>query len=99
RIHCPALACVGLIDETVRPASVLATYNAIPGANKELMVFPFYDHSLACSQLPFWHRQDEWTAAAKAGQPLPPSSIPASTPNATLISASIPASVPVSTAH
>ena len=90
RVHCPVLACVGLIDETVRPASILAAYNAIPGANKELMIFPFYDHSLACSQLPFWHRRDDWLAAAKAGQPLPPSPTPAPTPNATLISGPVP---------
>jgi cephalosporin-C deacetylase len=92
RVHCPALACVGLIDETVRPASVLATYNAIPGTNKELMILPSYDHSLACSQPPFWHRLDDWTAAVKAGQPLPPRSTPAPAPNATLISASTPTS-------
>ena len=90
RIHCPALVCVGLIDETVRPASVLATYNAISGTNKELMIFPFYDHSLACSQLPYWLRQADWIAAAKTGQPLPPASTPAPTPNATLVSASTP---------
>jgi cephalosporin-C deacetylase len=99
RVHCPALVCVGLIDETVRPASVLATYNAIPGTDKELMIFPFYDHSLACSQPPYWHRQDEWTAAAKAGQTLPPSSIPAATPNATLISASNPTPAPIPVPH
>jgi cephalosporin-C deacetylase-like acetyl esterase len=88
RIHCPALVCTGLIDETVRPASILAAYNAIPGTDKELMIFPFYDHSLACSQLPYWHRQDEWAVAITSGQPLPPRSIPAPTPLATLISAS-----------
>ena len=59
RVHCPALVCVGLIDETVRPASILSAYNAIHGTNKELMIFPFFDHSLACGQLPYWHRQDE----------------------------------------
>ena len=79
RVHCPALVCVGLIDETVRPASVLAAYNAIPGTDKELMIFPFYDHALACSQLPYWRRQDEWTAAVRDGQPLPPHSTPART--------------------
>ena len=65
RVHCPALACLGLIDETARPASDFAIYNAIPNANKELLVFPFYDHALAGSQLPYWIRLDDWTAAAK----------------------------------
>jgi hypothetical protein len=90
RVHCPALACAGLIDEVARPASVFAIYNAIPGTNKELMIFPFYDHALAGSQLPYWRRLDDWTAAAKNGQPLPPQSTPAPDPNAILISASIP---------
>jgi cephalosporin-C deacetylase len=85
RVHCPALVCVGLVDETVRPASDMAAYNAIPGTDKELILMPFFDHSLACSQLPYWHRRDDWTAAAKAGQPLPPSSFPAATPEETLI--------------
>jgi cephalosporin-C deacetylase-like acetyl esterase len=85
RIHCPALVCAGLIDETVRPASILATYNAISRADKEFMIFPFFDHSLACSQLPFWRRLDDWVAAAKGGLPLPPSVIPAATAAATLI--------------
>ena len=90
RVHCPVLVCVGLIDETVRPASVLAAYNAIAGTNKELMIFPFYDHSLACSQPPFWHRLDDWTAAIKAGQSLPPTSTPAPTSLSTLVSGSLP---------
>ena len=85
RVHCPALVCVGLVDETVRPASDMAAYNAIPGTDKELILMPFFDHSLACSQLPYWHRRDDWTAAANAGQPLPPSSFPAATPEETLI--------------
>ena len=85
RVHCPALVCVGLVDETVRPASDMAAYNAIPGTAKELILMPFFDHSLACSQLPYWHRRDDWTETAKAGQPLPPASFPAATPDATLI--------------
>ncbi|MCE0497848.1 MAG: acetylxylan esterase [Methylacidiphilales bacterium] len=94
RIHCPALVCAGLIDETARPASVLAIYNAIPGTAKELMLLPFYTHALAGSQPPYWHRLDDWTAAAKTGQPLPPASIPAPTPIETIISGAIPAAVP-----
>jgi cephalosporin-C deacetylase len=85
RVHCPALVCVGLVDETVRPASDLAAYNALPTDKKELIVMPFYNHALVGSQLPFWHRRDDWTAAAMAGQPLPPASIPAATPDETLI--------------
>jgi len=88
RIHCPALVCTGLIDETVRPASDLAAYNALPGTNKELIILPSFDHALACSQLPYWRRKDDWVAAIATGQPLPPASIPDQTPIATLISAS-----------
>jgi cephalosporin-C deacetylase-like acetyl esterase len=94
RIHCPALVCAGLIDETVRPASVLATYNAIPGTAKELMILPFYDHNLDCSQPPFWNRLTDWMAAAKGSQRLPPASTPVTSSTSTLISASPPAPVP-----
>jgi cephalosporin-C deacetylase len=99
RVHCPALVCAGLIDETARPASVFAIYNAIPNANKELLVFPFYDHSLAGSQLPYWHRLDDWTTAARNGQPLPPQSTPAPDPNSFLISGPIPTSTAASAPH
>jgi cephalosporin-C deacetylase len=99
RVHCPALVCAGLIDETARPASVFAIYNAIPAANKELLVFPFYDHALAGSQLPYWHRLDDWTTAARNGQPLPPQSTPAPDPNSFLISGSIPTSTAVPSPH
>lgn len=91
RVHCPALVCAGLIDETARPAGVFAIYNAIPTEKKELLVFPFYDHPLAGSQLPYWHRLDDWTAAARNGQPLPPQSPPAPNPNSILITGPIPA--------
>ena len=99
KVHCPALVCAGLIDETARPASVFSIYNAIPAANKELLVFPFYDHALAGSQLPYWHRLDDWTAAAKNGQPLPPQSTPAPDPNSILISGAIPPSNAASSPH
>jgi cephalosporin-C deacetylase len=99
RVHCPALACAGLIDETARPASVFSIYNAIPGMNKELLVFPFYDHPLAGSQLPYWHRLDDWTAAARKGQPLPPQSPPPADPNSIPITGPIPASTPAPAPH
>ena len=103
RVHCPALVCVGLIDETVRPASDLAAYNAIPGTDKEIIFCPFYNHPLICGQPPFWHRAADWQAAIKAGQPIPPASIPPPDPNATLLSgplstsASAPAPAPATT--
>jgi cephalosporin-C deacetylase len=99
RVHCPVLACAGLIDETVRPASIFATYNAIPGTNKEIILLPFFDHSLACSQLPYWHRRDDWLAAARTGQPLPPSTLPAPTPIATLITGPLAASTSAPASH
>ncbi len=94
RTHCPALVCVGLIDETARPASVLAIYNAIPGTDKELEIFPLWGHPGAGAGPPFWSRLEDWKAAAKAGQPLPPVLTPTPTPTSTLISASAPAPVP-----
>jgi cephalosporin-C deacetylase-like acetyl esterase len=94
RIHCPANVAVGLIDEIARPASVAAIYNAIPGTNKELMIFPLFDHGASGAAPIWWARLEDWKAAAQEGKPLPPATVPPATSFSTIIQASTPAPAP-----
>lgn len=94
RIHCPANVAVGLLDEPARPASVAAIYNAIPGTNKEFMIFPLFDHSASGAAPIWWARLDDWKNAAREGKPLPPATMPPATSLSTIIQASNPVPSP-----
>ena len=73
RVRCPSLVAVGLVDDTARPAGVCAAYNAIPAAEKELVIMPFSQHqNIGDTQVRWGLRSKAWKEAMKAGQPLPP---------------------------
>ncbi|MBI2302547.1 MAG: acetylxylan esterase [Armatimonadetes bacterium] len=61
-ITCPTLVTVGLIDQTCPATSVYAAYNAIPGEQKKLYVYPSMGHSVP----PDWGKiTSDWIAAHK----------------------------------
>jgi cephalosporin-C deacetylase len=71
RIHCPTLACVGLIDDTARPTGVIAAYNAIK-APKELLILPLSDHhGTGNAQAAYWQEFATWRNDLRDGKPLP----------------------------
>ena len=73
RIHCPAFIAMGLIDETARPSSIFTAYNAIPGKDKEIMIFPLSDHrGTGNVRMAAYQRIDVWKKAMVHGDPLPP---------------------------
>ncbi|HEY0256867.1 MAG TPA: acetylxylan esterase [Candidatus Methylacidiphilales bacterium] len=71
RIHCPTLACVGLIDDTARPTGVIAACNAIK-APKELLVLPLSDHhGTGNAQGAYYQEFNIWRNDLRDGKPLP----------------------------
>ncbi len=46
RIAAPALVSVSLMDDICPPSTVFAAYNEIPGAAKEIAVYPYSGHSV-----------------------------------------------------
>ncbi|WP_157895093.1 acetylxylan esterase [Verrucomicrobium sp. GAS474] len=71
RITCPALVAPGLIDDTARPAGILAAFNALQGP-KELVLLPLADHhGTGGSQGAYFTRFNAWKSAIQRGEPLP----------------------------
>jgi cephalosporin-C deacetylase-like acetyl esterase len=71
RVNCPTLVGVGLLDETARPAGVIAAYNAVKGP-KQLLIMPLADHHGSHnSQHDFFDQSIHWRTAIINGRPLP----------------------------
>jgi cephalosporin-C deacetylase-like acetyl esterase len=72
RVHCPTLVGVGLIDETARPTGVMAAFNGIKTAEKELVIMPTSNHhGDGNAQSVYNNRATAWRAALLKGKTLP----------------------------
>jgi hypothetical protein len=71
-IKAPTLVAVGLIDDTARTAGVIAAYNQIPAATKQLVLMEYSDHHGSNGSQKDWGtRSALWLKALAQGNPPP----------------------------